>query len=409
MKTGRVVRRDSVAGRRSRAVAACWRLASSAALAATTACGAGDGEPDVAVETAELTLDPDNNAGSVNEFRSIWAQTPRPDIRQIEAILDPTMCTDVQRAFLTINMDAIGRYHVIANMSGDFAPDWKAWGNRTFNTRPACAMLPDADAGRSKFILVGRSGNLWWSRGNWNATGLPNNPSVETTWDEISSETYQTNGSPAAATSPNSGRVAVVFLGDNDRLYAHIRETDGTWSARRAGPSNLPAEWTATGTPAIAYIGSLSRFLVVIRARHTTGQSRFYYTFLGSTGFVGVPSGSDATLTRLTLKSGAPLISGDPAVDWDTELSTTTLYYLNVAQVSGQEVRQFYQTSGTVGGDLGQRQFNAIRPDNPHPFMGAPSVVGGVIADDGFHQLIARDVFGTIWWAQTVTNTFLDP
>src|SRR6187399_2771174 len=91
---------------------------------------------------------------------------------QIPYSMDPTICTNQQRAYLTVTRDTSGSYRILEDLTGAKAASFSTYGSRKFGTRPGCAMLPPNGV-RTKFILVGRGSTssqnqtdtrLFWSQ-----------------------------------------------------------------------------------------------------------------------------------------------------------------------------------------------------------------------------------------------------
>jgi hypothetical protein len=382
-----------------------------ATSALVTGCGAGVGE---GTEESTASIATNSEALQVNpyfqepeEFRDPWGYVQASGGTQADHTIGPAVCTSIQRAFLTFSRDVAGSYRSLANVTGGFSNSWGTYGNRKFGTRPACTML-SGTAVTAKFLIFGRGTlnaqnqtdqRLFWSQGNWDASGYPINPTPDTVWTAMpGSNTYNINGSPAAATG-FSEEVVVTFLGDDNRIYAHRRTSQGTWGNRVQGP-NLPSGWTAAGTPAITFVGNwLSEYMIIVRAWNAQGQSAFFYTFFYNGQFYGIGF-PGASFTQVPLPGGAPPVNGDPALEWDYFLDTLTLYYVSNDQY-------VYQTSGTVY-DLGQGVIRKVRSDSP-TFMTAPSVVGGVMYDPGRHLVLALDFDAEIRWAQTIDDEHLLP
>ncbi|WP_437670568.1 hypothetical protein [Sorangium sp. So ce131] len=332
------------------------------------------------------------------EFKG-WRQLPA----LANATLDPALCTDAARAYIAFSLTSSGFLYGVS----DNTPGFSSWAKytpsqRKFGTSPACAMIFPTSSERH-FIVVARGSTnplnqtdrrLFWSYGKWvgGATANPPEPvSTASSWNAIDDNTYASGGSPAIAS--RNDKVVVTLLADDGQLHAYYKDPNQNWSNRIEGP-DMPAGWTAIGTPAIAFLESwLQKYTIVVLARNASStQFRFYYTFFDGTNFVDATGGPAATFEQLPLASStatAPTADSEPGLEWDgDQLFTSTLYY---------RVGDFiYQTSGFLY-DYGQHGILPIRGDLNKQFRSAPSVVGGVPFDQGRHQVLARDSSNTLW------------
>ena len=160
------------------------------------------------------------------------------------------------------------------------------------------------------------------------------------------------------------------------------------------------------GTPAIAWAGSwLQEFPIVVRAKNALNQVRLYYTFFYQNSFYGLAF-PGASFTQLPLVNPPP-ISSDPALEWGPDLQrgagigANTLYWLSTSGA----VSSIVQTSGFAAD--WPHPIRTIRPDNPRPFVTAPTVYGGVMYDLGQHVVVSRAQDGHFYFAQTLEEEYV--
>ncbi|WP_437765882.1 hypothetical protein WME77_02150 [Sorangium sp. So ce764] len=369
------------------------------------ACGGFEGPG------AEEPLEPGTADAALNfdgeEFKG-WLQVPA----LAGATSDPALCTDGGRAFLAFSRTTSGLLYGVADFAQGFS-SWTPYNTllpRKFGTSPACAMIFPTPTERH-FITVARGSTdplnqtdrrLFWSQGRWLAGTTANPPEMVTEWAPIDSNTYASGGSPAIVS--RNDKVVITFLADNGKIHAHYKDPSQPWSDRKDGP-DMPAGWTAIGTPAIAFVENwvMKYMIVVLAANSNFTQFKFYYTFFNGTSFVDAVGGTPATFEELPLATTpgtAPTVDSEPALEYEsTQLATSTLYY---------RVGDFiYQTSGLVY-DFGTNGILPIRGDVNKQFRSAPSVVGGVPYDQGLHQVLARDSSNRLWHIES-QNDYLTP
>lgn len=280
----------------------------------------------------------------------------------------------------------------VIGIGGNWAKYGGAGSTRQLGGRPACGFLSSASNPYPFVILAkGLSNNgvgdkrLFWSRGNWNATGAAPAPSAVTAWTQISNTQFSTNGNPAVAAK--NGQLVVVYLGDNGQVLGNYWITaNNAFSGTVTGPT-LPAGWTGTGTPAIHFAESWSgRFTVVVRATNAQGASRFYITFFGSTSFEGAVPGSGAAYSQVILPAGAPAIQSDPAYEFDNDpvMNSATLYYRN-----SNTLYQVSAPNNVYGFEQSVIEPITVSGATPN-ITGNPVAVGGVPYEAGKHWLLAR-------------------
>jgi hypothetical protein len=263
--------------------------------------------------------------------------------------------------------------------------------NRKFATHAACAFLGTQTSSSADFIVFARGStsptgasdkHLFWSRGTWttNSQNAPP-PAAQTQWAQLDNTTYNSNGMPAAAA--HDGSLIVIYLNDSGAIRANYWTGSG-FSTTVNGPA-MPSGWTATGTPTIVFVGGWAqKFLIFVRATNSVGSVRVYQTFFQDTAFVGAPGGPPS-FTQVTLPAGAPQMQSDPALEFDSNMSWTTLYYRNgtkLYQTSTDNVNDF------AGSTIKQITFGGTTPSILN--TANPVAIGGVPYEAGRHWVLVR-------------------
>jgi hypothetical protein len=310
---------------------------------------------------------------------------------QFNHSLDPAACDVESLAMALVSTDAVTqRYRVFGINRQTLSPSWTEYGTRTFGTRPACvryqASYPDANfvvAGRGLATSTGaQDRRIFTSLAQWNLQPF-SGPTPATPWTAVSGDTYQTNGSPALATSGFGA--LLTFLGDDARLYAHYQDypySGSNWGARVQAPA-LPSGWQAQGAPAVAFThGAAGKFQIIVRAR-MNNMNRLYTLYFYIDRFTNW-AGSPATTSSWTqVNTGSNVVDSDPAFAFDPFLPSATLYFR-----SGNDI---IQTSG-VGPQLGtlpRAPVVEFHPDTP-TMVGAPAAQGGSGVDHGRNLVVTR-------------------
>jgi hypothetical protein len=201
-----------------------------------------------------------------------------------------------------------------------------------------------------------------------------------TAWSKVSDRTF-TSG-PSISVGANM--IIVVGRGRLDnQIYAYRRMLpyeSGSWSSSVPAPP-LPSGWSALGSPAIAYtMGGVNQFTVMVRAQHTNpGQAYFRSHFDGWswTTWDGIPAFG---------------LSGDPALEFSTDVNMLTLYSFGGGAGPAQQ----------SGIDLTWFDWLAIRPGGLPGAFGALAVHGywGLVEGEGIHRAVVRGPSGSLHFTE---------
>jgi hypothetical protein len=322
-------------------------------------------------------------------------------------MMAPALCSSPSNGFVAISVDEYNEYRVLefngdANYSNWDIYDTDANNNAyTWNSKPACA-LTDSNTfnGEPGFMVVGKGSDntLHNADGQMAPSGNPQSTNAEQIEvdEQISSTTYSA-GSPGVASSQDSsgnGLVVVAIIDDQRTLNIYTKPFPVLWtywSSVFKGPK-LPAGWTAIGAPAIASEPN-NKWAVVVHARNGSTDAIFRT-------IVTAPYNKNPTFSLLWTRLGGSLnveIDDDPALTWDSTLSTETLFIR-----SGNAT--IYQTSGP----LGTHPLDPIALESWDWIQSGPAAaVGGF--DQGDYVVLARGWDNNLYNAESINEGDLQP
>jgi len=388
-------------------------IALSATLGCSGAEGSGDGSTQLGTQTEQLVYKPGNPQPL--EWKA-WSVVGAPST----AIGEAAICTPhAPHSWVMFTRDTSNFIQGQSNLGGNPSV-WAKYGStvnpRKLGGRPACGFVSEAGS-PFPFILVAKGANapdgspdkrLFWSKGNWTANTSWPPPSAVTAFAALDNTQYSTNGNPAVAAY--NGQLVVVYLDDNGQLRGNYWTGSG-FSGTLIHPA-LPTGWTGVGTPTIAYAENWAqKFVIFVRVKNAAGTVfKLYETFFDTNHFAAAYGGSTGVYQAVTLPPGAPVISSDPAYEYDRNdvdgFEAGTLYYR-----SGTKI---YQMSASNAVD----QFNTstfkavLRPDGTWPSAsGNPVVNGGTQNEAGSHWVLVRGGTGgnTLYMAESYQDSTLNP
>lgn len=316
--------------------------------------------------------------------------------------LAPAMCAGVS-GFLTVSVDTGGRYRTLQWHAGGHAPSWSLYGNRTFSSKPACALRENVTATRAGFVLAGKAtdNKIYTSAGTMAAaTSSQQNVTANEMWTSVSDEEYPAGGSPALGFTLGGfggDGVVLTFMGDDARtVYAHSRHVpylSNDWSPIITGPV-LPSGWTAVGAPAVHALPVTFRIMVHAQSGSTHRLFETYFFLDDGDGYFSTAFAS--TPAVWTQRPSLGLIEDDPAITFAPGFGTTVYFR------RGSEIRQTTE-SASFHTPL------AVKPNEAVEFASAPAATAGVPFDQGTHVVVARTTANQIYFAEAVNDVNLVP
>jgi hypothetical protein len=307
---------------------------------------------------------------------------------------NPAACTNMAGFTHVFVRDSNQRYrgHTIAGLDGMLSGGWSGQiGTQQFWSSPACTALYPAytagSASNSTLLLAGKGLDnrvyVQLLTGDTHAE-YPNDlatPPAQTAWGQLSSTQYVggSNGFPAVAANGTS-RLVLTLRNDNSIIaYNRALPFSGfsPWSGAQYAPA-LPSGVTATGVPAITYVGANTNAFVVV-VKSTTPKVISWITYNG-TAWVG-------GWTKVTLPH---TLTSDPTLEWTNVPGSfvgLTLYFRD-------ETNQVVQTSVTGPSGFGSGSYDYIPTgsSNPTPptILGSPSAVTGGGLETGLRMVLVR-------------------
>jgi hypothetical protein len=265
------------------------------------------------------------------------------------------------------------------------ASEWATWpGPRNFKSKPACANLDPVDVPTQrtyKIVLAGIdvADKIYTSSAQANAVAdgsAPDVPSGITIWNKVSDRTFASGPS----ISVGSNMIIVVGRGRLDnQIYAFRRMLpyeSGTWSFSVPAPP-LPSGWSALGSPAVAYtMDFVNQFTVMVRAQHSTNGQAYFRAHLDGWSWTGWEAIS------------AWGLSGDPALEFSTDVNKLTLYSFGAGAGPAQQ----------SGIDLEWFDWLSMRPGEVPGAFGGLAVHGqwGSVEGEGIHRVVVRRPGGSL-------------
>lgn len=304
----------------------------------------------------------------------------------------PALASSCGSSFIAFTRASGSRYQ--GNAVGDLEPSgWYEYDTRSFASSPSLTALPSTDGCVSmRFLVAGRgsgsgaASRIYFSVGKaTQSSGVFGAVTRARDFAQVSSQEFSgSDGYPAVTSAPNGAAFLVYRKGST--IYGHTKAAmTNTWSTTAHQAPALPSGWVPIGTPAIEY--GLSNITFVIVRGQSGSNIRFFRIFYNSTGFL-IPFGGTPQWLGLPLPAGSPAIESDPAVEWNDDLFTHTVYYR-----SGSS---FYQMSIYVDGwEEAPKQIT--HPITTPSYTDAPAVNGNIDWEqDRKHMLLGRS--GTEFW-----------
>lgn len=372
------------------------RAGSLAALVGATvglvACGASD---DVATDELGETSEALRNPGGGEVYRA-WVSVQDSNGGETWAD-DPAVCTSFGGFVVTVR-GSDKKLKTMTYQTGVMAPSWSSYGDRTFNSKPACHSTDavDSTAARTYQVVIAAkddaTNKFYASLAQADSSGFqtPTNPTPLTIFEKVKDDAYAS----APALSVGRGKVVIFGAKSDGRLYARTRAlpyTANSWSDDLYTAPKLPVGWTLQGTPtASMHPGGINLHTVVVRAKNAQNQYKLYFTYFKDTGFVRSATAPDRDW--IDIPTGNVSVGSDPALEYDSGVGTHTLYFR-----SGNHI---YQSSGSDQG-LGGSPFTAVDAGEGHVFVGGPAALGSG-QTDSHHAVVARKNDNTIRWNEPI-------
>ncbi|HXU63687.1 MAG TPA: hypothetical protein VN962_18445 [Polyangia bacterium] len=315
---------------------------------------------------------------------------------------DPILLAEASHLLVAFQLSGLNGYWGAAG-DGPTSAAWGLYSDDAFSTPPATARLPVVGSSDYRLIVVGRGRDdhrIFWSEASTRPTqGIFSAPEPVTApaFAPINGNTFNDPYGYPAMTAANNGDVVMVYMGPNSSnkatLYSHRKPYHSAWKARVAAPA-LPSGWSMVGVPAITW-GYQSQGTVVLKATNgsQTGLFRIF-----TTGDAFLPAGAPA-FTQLTLPTGSAPAESNPAVEWDPDLNTHTLYYRSGGSLYEASflTSTFYEAPKLLQAST-----------NPY-FVGTPSVAGGTNLENTEHWILARDNHANLRFNFTYLDSDLQP
>jgi hypothetical protein len=361
----------------------------------------GDGADPITDRSGAL-VDPNDPNNPEIAFK-YWSQLPVLN----STAGDPAITHGSTHVFIAFQRGINGRYWGIAGEG----PQNGSWGSAAFDTRsfasnPAIAHLPDVN-GKRRVMVVGRGNGslandrrLFWAYGEVGQTNPPafDTPARIGNFEPIGTTTFNGSyGYPAITSAPN-GDVFMAYVALNTsnqlRVYAQRKPYNQGWQPRVTGPA-IPCCYTTIGTPTVTwgYPGSAPQLMTILVRVQDGSNVYFRRIFFNGTSFQDV-------WADISMYQGTPAIQSEPAVEWNDELSTHTVYYR-----SGTGIYQasFYYNYLF---EIPKKIVAAVTPS----FAGAPAVNGNVQFEHGKHWVLARESgTGRLWFSESFPDSQLQP
>jgi len=286
------------------------------------------------------------------------------------------------------NMNFRGK--TIAGFDGMLTGAWSgAIGNLQFWSSPTCTSLypvyTSGAASNSTVLLAGKAFDnriyVQLLTGDTQAD-FPNDlatPPAQTSWGQLSSTQFTggSNGFPAVAA--NGSRMVLVTR-NNNSIIAFNRALPFSPFSPWSGAQNAPGlPFSATGVPAITYVGaSTNAFVVVVKS---TTAKQIYWIKYNGTAWVG--GWTQASLPHT--------LTSDPAIEWSTN-PTATPPYAALGLYFRDETNQVVQTSVQSPSGFGSGAYSYIPSGSstgPATVLGSPAATFGAL-ESGLRLVFVR-------------------
>jgi hypothetical protein len=311
----------------------------------------------------------------------------------------PALASHCVASFVAFTRASGNRYRGAA--AGELGPSsWNEYDTRSFASSPSLTGLPSTDNCSSmRFLVAGRgsgtgaNSRIYFSLGRATQSAGVYGPLTRTTnFAQVSTQEFSgSNGYPAVSSS-TTGAAFLVYR-NGSTIYGHYKAAGATtWTNNPHQAPALPSPWVPIGTPAIEY-GWNNLAFVIIRAQSGTAI-QFFRIFYNNNGFQ-IPFGGTPYWLGLPLPSGSAAIQSDPAVEWNDELFTHTVYY--------RSGTSFYQASIFVDG-WEEVPKQVLHPFTTPSYNDAPAVNGNVDYEQTRrHWLLGRS--GNELWFSVINET----
>lgn len=378
----------------TRAFRARSPLAGVLMLGTALGCGGlvegGDGDS-VRADSEPLKLDP---AGT---FPVYWSGAESLGTAS-GATGTPALASHCPASLVAFTRASSNRYRGAA--AGELGPSsWNEYDTRSFASSPTLTGLPSTDSCASmRFLVAGRGAGfgpdsrIYFSLGRATQSGGVYGPLTRTRdFAPVSTQEFSgSNGYPAVSSAPTGAAFLVYRNGST--IYGHTKPAgSNTWTSTAHQAPALPSPWVPIGTPAIEYGWGGVTFVIIRGQSGSTIQ--FFRIFYGNSGFQ-IPFGGTPQWLGLPLPGGSASIQSDPAVEWNDELFTHTVYYR-----SGSS---FYQVSIFLDG-WEEVAKQVVHPFTTPSYSDAPAVNGNVDYEQTRrHWLLGRS--GTEFWFSVINE-----
>lgn len=320
-------------------------------------------------------------------WKGLWRVMPA-DGNDIVHNLAPALCVKDGYPLVVFSAGSDSRYRTLLT---HYVPSqsWGFYGNKQFSSKPTCAMRENGADGQGGFVVAGKGtdNKIYASPGLIPAIADPQ-PSPQPVvgppgyFTAVSNTTYTTGGSPALASG--SSKMVMVFMGDDRRIYAHVRGLpylSNSWSSRISGPQ-LPAGWTPIGAPAIAR--AAITFQIVVHARNGQQDRLFEVHFYD--GHNHFSNGIGSPTSNFVMLPNMGRIDDDPALTIH-DVHGPTVYFRRYNPNTG-----FATIMQTTGVPLGSNPVFAVKPNDNVNYASGPAAIANwaIESQNGRHTVLAR-------------------
>jgi hypothetical protein len=325
----------------------------------------------------------------------------------------PALCAPSTHMFVIFQQGGpSGAYWATASAAPE-GSIWQGYGTFAFSSPPALAPLPKLILGADqheelRFLAAGRrssDGKIYWSEGTvLRSASYPpfNPPAPVTTFTKLNDNVFSGSyGFPALGAS-TAGDAILSYVGLDSanvpQVYVNPKPYGGSWKARVTAP--LPTGWTPIGTPAVTW-GWQNLFTIVVTGKNSSNQYALFRAFFNGTDFANPYSTDPKKFSPITLYPGSVSCQNSPAVEWDSELDTHTVYY--------RFADDFYEFSFYYDTAIEKSRLIVGGRGNRPAFVASPSVQGGKNFENGRHWILGRDRTNSLWIGFTDTDGVVVP